>query len=706
MEHTNQPTGPKQAPTLNDQYQEFRQQVLAQPPIPSAPQLSNRVPQSHDFEAEEDLDMDAQLENVSPERGGSSLQMTYERTPQQAAQAPINTSIHHTESIPQSLQYRNPRIEDVSESQSTKRRKAEDYTATSTPNIPHKSTPPTSNARARKTTTLSIDMTGHMWLGFHMHEALATQRGKKELKEKRTDEEFAIIGTPTNEIQEFRALRSAFPRTKQVLYPNERPDAVAGQHLHFTQIPMYEKISQDTGLTEGFHVTIRFDGDYKKLNRREVKSACMERLRIMNIPLGTTYSNPIDIGINTVTRNWAGFIKIHLQFPKRDGLALLRGERAFVMTMGDGEKIIGKVEKGFELITKAKNMRLHLKGEALRNNTALDILRSLMRDSYYDGREVEILSLTKSETEKDFAFITLTTEEAREDILNNGLTFHAERLKVSLTKDKDMSNPSELRISTTLVANNLPQRESQSTITKTLKRLFGEENITGVTFGYKTNLEDDRQAGWCHVQCLNAAVYTEWLHKSTYILGKRVDFMPHKGSIDGTEPNQTAIRLAQAPVREVIAQKAQAMHNTAASSPLVSEKLFTKTMKELAETMDNKLTTLTHNINLNTDMRIEASTDTLKTHATNMHNIMSAMAMEFQQSNNRIHNIMQTLAATSPDPPPHTNTARLPHAPSTSLTNAHAGDNNTPQLAPPGFPSAHYRSSPSSLHKGQYYSHE
>ena len=71
------------------------------------------------------------------------------------------------------------------------------------------------------------------------------------------------------------------------------------------------------------------------------------------------------------------------------------------MTMGDGERSIGKVEKGFELITKAKNMRLHLKGEALRNNTAIYILRTLIWDSYYDGHEVEILSLTKSEVEED-----------------------------------------------------------------------------------------------------------------------------------------------------------------------------------------------------------------------------------------------------------------------------------------------------------------
>ena len=629
--------------------------------------------------------------------------MSLERHSIQVAQEASQKSARIAESTPPTVQYRNPRIEDASESQTTKRRKADDYTATST--IPSKTTPTTSNTRSKRVATLGIDMIGQMWLGFHMHEALSTQRGKKVLVEKRTDAEFIATNTPGTEIQEFRTLRRAFPRTKQVLYPFERPNAVPDQHLHFTQIPMYEKTSHDTGLTDGFHVTIRFDGEYKTLNRREVKIAYLERLRLMHIPLGNTYSNPIDIGINTVTRNWAGFIKIHLQNPKLDGLALLRGERAFVMTMGDGERIIGKVEKDFELITKPKNMRLHLKGESLRNNTAIDILRTLMREAYYDGREVEFLSLTKSDVKRDFAFVTLTTEESRDDILNNGLNYHSERLKVSITKDKDADNLSELRISTTLVANNLPQRESQSSITKALKRLFGEENVTGVTFRYNSNQNDDRQAGWCHIQCLNAAVYTEWLRKSTYILGRRVDFIPHKGSIDGVEPNPTAIRLAHAPTKEVIAQKAQAMSNTAAASPLVSEKLFTKTIKDLVATVDNKLTTLTNNINLNTDTRIEASTETLKTHATNIHNIMSAMAMEFQQSNNHIHNIMQTLAATSPEPP-HATIARLPQAPSPSMANTYTGDTNAHQLAPPGFSGVHYRSPSPSLHKDQHYTHE
>ena len=82
------------------------------------------------------------------------------------------------------------------------------------------------------------------------------------------------------------------------------------------------------------------------MSRQEARGACLERLRQMEIPLGSTYANPIDIGINAVTKNWAGFLNVHLQNPLKDGMALLRGDRAFVLELEDGVKTIGKVEKG------------------------------------------------------------------------------------------------------------------------------------------------------------------------------------------------------------------------------------------------------------------------------------------------------------------------------------------------------------------------
>ena len=330
----------------------------------------------------------------------------------------------------------------------------------------------------------------------------------------------------------------------------------------------------------------------------------------MAIPLGTTYSNPVDVGINAVTKNWAGFIKVHLQHPQRDGHALLQGSRAFVMEMEDKELVIGKVEKGYELATKAHNLRLHLKGETLRHEHAFNIFETIVRESYYNGKQHEFMGLTKPELDKNFAFLTLTTEEARDIILKDGLTFNHEKLQVSVTWDRGSGNPSELRISTTLVANNLPQRETQTTITRAIKNAFGSDNIVGISFGTNNQPHTDKQSGWCHIQCLNTAVYTEWLHKSTFILGRRIDFIPHRGSIDGTEPNKTAIHLAQAPAREAIAEKIQAMGNSTNANPLLTEKYLTKTMKEFEDKLDVKFGTLTTTINTHTDRRLDTTTAT------------------------------------------------------------------------------------------------
>jgi hypothetical protein len=204
---------------MDEQYLAFRQQVQAQPPHTST---SHQRSSQHQLDADDDLDMDAQLDNVSPEHGGNFIQV-----PQVTSQK----SARIIESTPPTLQYRHPRIDDASVSQNSKRRKADDSTATST--IPSKITPTTSS-RSKRAATLGIDMFGQMWLGFHMQEELSIQLGKKVLVERRTDEEFTNMGTPVSEVREFRSLRRAFPRTKQTLFPNERPDAVPGQHLHFT----------------------------------------------------------------------------------------------------------------------------------------------------------------------------------------------------------------------------------------------------------------------------------------------------------------------------------------------------------------------------------------------------------------------------------------------------------------------------------------
>ena len=62
-------------------------------------------------------------------------------------------------------------------------------------------------------------------------------------------------------------------------------------------------------------------------------------------------------------------------------------------------------------------------------------------------------------TNKDFFFfLTLATEEGRDNLLSCNITFEHENIKESLRCEKDANNLSGICISTMLVANNLPKR--------------------------------------------------------------------------------------------------------------------------------------------------------------------------------------------------------------------------------------------------------
>jgi len=111
---------------------------------------------------------------------------------------------------------------------------------------------------------------------------------------------------------------------------------------------------------------------------------------------------------------------------------------------------------------------------------------------------IEYMNLTIHEGSKDFAFLTLITEASQDSILSQAISYHHEKLRVSVTWDKEAISPLELCISTIIVVNNLPQKESQPSIVIALKNKFGDEYIvhTGLDFGNQPN---DKQASWCHI---------------------------------------------------------------------------------------------------------------------------------------------------------------------------------------------------------------
>ena len=192
----------------------------------------------------------------------------------------------------------------------------------------------------------------------------------------------------------------------------------------------------------------------------------------------------------------------------------------------EGEIGMGKAWKIFELVTKTRDLWFYLKGSTLYDHSTHNTFNTVVWESYYDGKQHKVLTLTKPDANKDHAFLTLASKEAKYLISKHGLVYNHDMLKVSETHYWDIGNPSKLCISMTLVFNNLPQKESQPTIVKTIKKLFGEDNIVEVSFRCTLKHKVNQQSKWCHMQCLNTVVYTGWLNKFVYILGMHVDFIP------------------------------------------------------------------------------------------------------------------------------------------------------------------------------------
>lgn len=122
----------------------------------------------------QDFDIDMQLVDVSPERGGSSLRFSisndeFTANPHQAAIIRLDT-IKLADETPTHTPNKSPRITTTSDNHSAKRRRSEIGGIKVTPNL-HKSP----NMRTKEAIPI-IDIVSHMWLGFPILEAVASQK--------------------------------------------------------------------------------------------------------------------------------------------------------------------------------------------------------------------------------------------------------------------------------------------------------------------------------------------------------------------------------------------------------------------------------------------------------------------------------------------------------------------------------------------------
>ena len=142
----------------------------------------------------------------------------------------------------------------------------------------------------------------HFWLGFEAIERIAKEKGIAELFTDETIADRVTRGIPRKEAEELESVSISYPRVPQTLHRSERSDGIKGQHLNLTQLPQDIEIDPISKFSKDFHDAIHFQLPNNPLLHNQVKELVKERLKDMQILLGTSLIEPISVLCMSVKR--------------------------------------------------------------------------------------------------------------------------------------------------------------------------------------------------------------------------------------------------------------------------------------------------------------------------------------------------------------------------------------------------------------------
>lgn len=176
-----------------------------------------------------------------------------------------------------------------------------------------------------------------------------------------------------------------------------------------------------------------------------------------------------------------------------------------------------------------------------------------------------------------------------------------------MAADSSLKPPGPDLLSTTLLVRGLNIINTQLQVSIELHRMLGASNIASISFNRAKDDEHGRHDGIATIRCSNAATYTRWCNKRMVpMLGKLVDFFPHRRSISGSNPTESSKQHDRRPTREILHDAITAMQNETPSGP--SLKQIRDSIRDGVESLHNRMQTLGSEVNLQTTTTIEAAT--------------------------------------------------------------------------------------------------
>ena len=174
------------------------------------------------------------------------------------------------------------------------------------------------------------------WLEYEAIKKFAKEQGLEEFLTDKTIANRITRGIPCKEVEGLECVSISYPRVPQILYPSERSDDIMGQHLNLTQLPQEIEINPISKLSLDFHIVIHFQLSNNPLLQNHITELVKDRLNDIKILLRTNLIESISILCMSVKRGgvkgvWADIVKLHLLNSHIDEIALLVGQRVFIL---------------------------------------------------------------------------------------------------------------------------------------------------------------------------------------------------------------------------------------------------------------------------------------------------------------------------------------------------------------------------------------
>lgn len=155
------------------------------------------------------------------------------------------------------------------------------------------------------------------WYGFPVMKTLAYEANLPPFTIQASVQELVNQGYITSEAEERLTATMSFPRVMQKLWPINRPDFAAGQHVNLTQLPSDIEVHPATHFSLDYQVLLHFEKTYTPFTQDQIMQKVLLRLSNMNIQLGDQIGEPVAILCHGPknTRVWSGMVKLHLKHP-------------------------------------------------------------------------------------------------------------------------------------------------------------------------------------------------------------------------------------------------------------------------------------------------------------------------------------------------------------------------------------------------------